>query len=381
MHHRLGRSIWTILCILSLLLAYPISGIRAQSQDRFQTDLLLADIDRYAKMEGESPTLNDSIRERIEANPTPVVRVLLPRIKQTEMDEKRLSVYVWALGLTRNAMAVDDIISLSKSNKSEMIRISCLKALASIGGQKSGEFLVATLDNSTEEMSRFGLLNLLCQMQYEPALPKTIEFLKKDPKAFSWQNMLIFGTMGDKSVPFLLGKIGDPDLNIRWNTIYLLGQWLVAPESVRPLQDQFWKESDLEIRGLILSSLEWISGDLKLIKDFFENVVSKGKEKELVQFASETLKNLNGMEAAVNSFEKSKKVSERMFREQYESLYASAGKTGDYQALSVASKPEDEAKLKKLRERILQRDSDEAFADYKKVNEIIIFNRLMKNTK
>jgi hypothetical protein len=278
-------------------------------------------------------------------------------------------------------MAVDDIISLSKSNKSEMIRISCLKALASIGGQKSGEFLVATLDNSTEEMSRFGLLNLLCQMQYEPALPKTIEFLKKDPKAFSWQNMLIFGTMGDKSVPFLLGKIGDPDLNIRWNTIYLLGQWLVAPESVRPLQDQFWKESDLEIRGLILSSLEWISGDLKLIKDFFENVVSKGKEKELVQFASETLKNLNGMEAAVNSFEKSKKVSERMFREQYESLYASAGKTGDYQALSVASKPEDEAKLKKLRERILQRDSDEAFADYKKVNEIIIFNRLMKNTK
>ena len=381
MHHRLGRNIWTILCILSLLLVYPISGIRAQSRDRFETDLLLADIERYAKMEGESPTLSDSIRERIEANPTPVVRALLPRIKQTEMDEKRLSVYVWALGLTRNAMAVDDIISLSKSNKSEMIRISCHKALASIGGQKSGEFLVATLDNSTEEMSRFGLLNLLGQMQYEPALPKTIEFLKKDPKAFSWQNMLIFGKMGDKSVPFLLGKIGDPDLNIRWNTIYLLGQWLVAQESVQPLQDQFWKESDLEIRGLILSSLEWISGDLKVIKDFFENVVSKGKEKELVQFASETLKNLNGMEAAVNSFKKSKKVSETLFREQYESLYASTGKTGDYQALSVASKPEDEAKLKKLRERILQRDSDEAFVDYKKVNEIIIFNRLMKNTK
>ena len=381
MYYRLGRSFLTIFCILSLLLVYPISGVRAQSRERFETDLLLADIDRYAKMEGESPSLNDSIRERIEANPTPVVKVLLPRIKQTEMDEKKLSIYVWALGLTRNAIAVDDIIGLSKSNKSELIRISCLKALAAIGGQKAGEFLVASLDNTTEEMSRFGLLNLLGQMQYEPALPKTIEILKKDLKTFSWQNILIFGKMGDKSVPFLLGKIGDPDLNVKGNAIYLLGQWLIAPESARPLQDQFWKETDLGIRGLILSSLEWVSVDLKMIKDFSESVVSKAKEKELVQFASETLKNLNGMEAAVNSFKQSKKAGERTFREQYESLYASAGKSGDYQILSVTSKPEDEAKLKKLRERILQRDSDEAFADYKKVNEIIFFNRLMKNAK
>jgi hypothetical protein len=381
MYQRMGRSFLSIFFILSLLLVYSTSGVKAQSRERFEADLLLADIDRYAKMEGEAPALNDSIRERIEANPAPVIKALLPRIKQTEMDEKKLSVYVWALGLTRNAIAVDDIISLSKTNKSEIIRISCFKALATIGGQKSGEFLVASLDDTKDEMARFGLLNLLGQMQYAPALPKTIEMLKKDPKSFSWQNMLIFGKMGDKSVPFLLGKIGDPDLNVRGNSIYLLGKWLVAPESARPLQDQFWKESDLDIRGLILGSLEWISTDLKMIKDFSESVVLRAKEKELVDFATQTLKNLNGMEAAINSFEKSKKSEEGMFREQYEELYASAGKSGDYQALSVTSKPEDEAKLKKLRERILQRDSDEAFGDYKKVNEIIIFNRFMKNVK
>jgi len=381
MYDRRARSILAILCILSILLVYPISGVRAQSRERFEIESLLADIDRYAKMGEESPTLTDSIRERIEANPAPVARALLPRIRQTEMEEKKLTFYVWALGLTKNAMAVDDIISLSKSTKSEMVRISCAKALATIGGQKSGEFLVASLDDYTNEMSRFGLLNLLGQMQYEPALAKTMEVLKKDPKTFSWQNMLIFGKMGDKSVPFLLGKIGDPDLNVKGNTIYLLGQWLIAPESVRPLQDQFWKESDLDIRGLILSSLEWISGDLKVIKDFSESVVSKGKEKELVEFASQTLKNLKGMEAAIDSFKKSKKASERVFRENYETLYASVGRTGDYRALSVSSKPEDEARLKKLRERILLRDSDEAFADYKKINEIIMFNRLMGNTR
>ena len=39
---------------------------------------------------------------------------------------------------------------------------------------------------------------------------------------------------------------------------------------------------------------------------------------------------------------------------------------------------QDEPQLKALRERILQRDSDEAFYDYQKVNSIIMRNRLME---
>ncbi len=383
MHYRLGRRFWQTLCILSLLLSYPLSNGRAQG--RIQTDMLLADIDRYAKMDNDSVSLAESIRDRIEENPGPIAKALLPKMKQTELGERRLAIYVWALGLTKDPMAVDDIIGLIKSNKSgtksDLVQISCFKALAAIGGQNPGEFLSASLDSTIEETSRFGILNLLGQMQYDPALPKTMELLKKDPRTFSWQNMLVFGKMGDKAVPFLLGKIGDRDLNVRGNAIYILGQWLIAPEATRPLQEQFWKESDLDIRGLILSSLEWLTGDLKMIREFSEEVISRGKKKELVDFANETLKNLKKMEESVTSFKNSKKESEKVFREEYEDLYKSAGKTGDYRNLSVTSKPEDEPKLKKLRERILQRDSDEAFADYKKVNEIIIFNRLMKNTK
>jgi len=303
---RFGRSFWATLGILSLLLVYPISGVRAQ--DRVKIEMLMTEIDRYAKMEGDSPSLAESIRDKIEENPAPIARLLLPRIKQTELGERRLAIYVWALGLAKDAMAVDDIISLAKSNKSgaksDLVQISCFKALAAIGGQKPGEFLLASLDDTPDETSRFGILNLLGQMQYEPALPKTIELLKKDPRTFSWQSMLVFGKMGDKAVPFLLGKIGDQDLNVRGNTIYILGQWLIAPEATQPLQNQFWKESELDIRGLILSSLEWMTGDLLMIKEFSEGVIAKEKKKELVEFASETLKNLNKMEASVTLLSK-----------------------------------------------------------------------------
>jgi hypothetical protein len=344
MHCRVGRSFWATIGILSLLLVYPTSG--ARGQDRVKIEMLLADIDRYAKMEGDSPSLAESIRDRIEENPKPVAGLLLPKLRQTELGERRLAIYIWALGVTKNAVAVDDIISLAKSNesgaKSNLVKITCFKALADIGGQKSEEFLLASLDNNSEETARFGILNLLGQMQYEPALPKTMELLKKDPRTFSWQNMLVFGKMGDKAVPFLLGKIGDQDLNVRGNAIYVLGQWLIAPEATQPLQDQFWKESELDLRGLILSSLEWMTGDLKMIKEFSESVIAREKKKELVEFASETLKNLKKMEEFVNSFKNNKKVSEKVFRTEYEDLYKSAGKAGDYRNLSISSKPEDE---------------------------------------
>ena len=44
--------------------------------------------------------------------------------------------------------------------------------------------------------------------------------------------------------------------------------------------------------------------------------------------------------------------------------------------LAASSAAEDEPKLKTLRERILQRNSDEAFIDYQRVNDAIIRNRL-----
>jgi hypothetical protein len=47
--------------------------------------------------------------------------------------------------------------------------------------------------------------------------------------------------------------------------------------------------------------------------------------------------------------------------------------------LGNASTAADAPKLKALRERILQRDSDEAFYDFNKVNMIMFWNRLAEN--
>jgi hypothetical protein len=47
----------------------------------------------------------------------------------------------------------------------------------------------------------------------------------------------------------------------------------------------------------------------------------------------------------------------------------------------MSSSLTDEAKLNTLREQILQRDSEEAFFDYQKVSEIMIYNRLAANLR
>lgn len=339
---------------------------------------LIADIDKAASLSNKAPeALLESIRNRIGDDASSVVQALVPKLSDAEANETQLAFYVWALGLAKDPKAVDSLIALSKQTKSELVKGNCLRALATIGGQESGAFLLATLGKTTDTEMRFNILNLLSQMQYDPALPKTEEILKLDPEQFYWQSIFVFGKMGDKAEPFLLKKMSDKDRNVRANAMNVLGQWLICPESAKAFREQFWKETDVELRGLILSSLEKVTPDLDSIKKFFEEVASKEKEEALVQFSKETLDNLKTMKEQINSFKTEKAFSQEQFKKEYDELYQSAGKEGDYKILSTASSFQDELKLKKLRERILQRDSDESFYDYQKVNEIIMFNRFL----
>jgi hypothetical protein len=95
-----------------------------------------------------------------------------------------------------------------------------------------------------------------------------------------------------------------------------------------------------------------------------------------LKFARETLGNMDQMKADVVAFAQKKQSSAPSFQSEYIQLFKSAGKKGNYEALGVYSTAQDELKLKALRERILQRDSDEAFYDYQKVNGIIMRDRL-----
>ena len=339
---------------------------------------LLSMIERLAAAGDKAESsLAETVASGIKRHPGGLSAQLLSGLTNTKLIDKQLAVYVWALGLTEDESTVKAIEDLHQRSKSELVRGNCLRALAIIGGQQSGSFLLSVLDATPDKEKRFDILNLLGQMHCEAALPKTEEVLKEDPKEYYWQPIFVFGKMGDKAVPFLLTKINHRNRNIRSNAINVLGQWLIPPEAAKPLQDQFWAENDKELRGMILSSLERTIVDSALRKTVFEQVVAKEKDPALVKYAQETLGSLDEMSASVATFARKKKPSVANFQREYELLFESAGKKGSYEVLGVSSTISDETKLKSLRERILQRDSDEAFYDYQKVNKIIMQNRWM----
>jgi len=346
------------------------------------TGSVIQDIETLIGLGDDYPeSLVESIQEGIEENPSAVVEALLPRLSDAKQSERALAIYAWVLGVSKDPAATEGLIKLARETSSEWVSSNCLQALASIGDQKSGEFLVSTLDETTEEDERFSILNLLAQMQYEPALPLMAEILEKDPDEYYWQQFFIFGKMGDKAVPFLLSKLDDENRDVRFSAIGLLGQWLFAPEASQPLRDHYWKEEDQDIRQLILASFQRITPDLGVVKKFSEEVLAKERVELLKNAAQETLDSLPDLQNDIDSFVEAKQISARDFQQECEKLYESAGLEGDYEILERASSPQDEEALKQLRERILLRESDEAFYDYEKISEIIRMNRFMKSEK
>jgi len=232
-----------------------------------------------------------------------------------------------------------------------------------------------------DDNARFEILNLLGEMQYAPALPYFTEVLEKDPEEYYWQSRFCFGKMGDRAIPFLVGKLNDKNENIKANAMIILGQWLLAVEARKPFQQLYWKENDPKIRMFLLSALERMTPNLQEMELFFREVATKERDSELKQFATETLSRMGNMKTQALAFQQAKLDNRKSFEAEYAILYSSAGKEGDMKKLGSYSRPDDEPRLKKLRERILTRNSDEAFYDYEKVNVIIMLNRLIQSPK
>lgn len=328
--------------------------------------------------QGQPATLEKfaAIKQNIEKNPKETLALLLEKANTPDLGEERLAVYIWAMGMTKEPAAVDAIISLSEGKTNEMLHKNACRALAMIGGDKSAEFLFRRLQATSETMARYYLLDLLAQLQYLPALPATVEILQQDSNSTYWQSVFIFGKYGDIAIPFLLSKINDSNQNIRTNAIMVLGQWLIAVEAFGPLKKQFLAESDPNIRALILSSLERTNTNADDIRTFSEDVLKTETDAKVTQFAFETISNFEEMKNHISAFKAGKKVDPAGFESAYREIYDSMGKSGDYQLLAAASTRADEARLKKLKEVILQRNSDECFHDYQKINDVIMLNRL-----
>jgi HEAT repeats len=343
---------------------------------------VLSRIERAASSQKEVPSsFYESLTEDIEKNPAEVSKRLLSKLQDKNLTERQLTIYVWALGVTKDPTAVDAIVKLYQRVDVPMVKQNCLHALMEIGGKDAGDHLLSALKSATDKEMRFGILNCLAQMQCEAALPKTEEVLRQDPAEFYWQCYFVFGKMGDKAIPFLLKRIADDNRNIRTNATCILGMWLLAPEAAKPLQDRFWKETDVKLRCFILNSLPALIVDPAELRSFCEKVAAKEKDKDLATIARRVIDGMDEMKAGIASAAKTKHVSKDSFQQEYTKLFKSCGKKGDYKILSSASTVKDEPALKALRERILQRDSDESFYDYQKVSGIIVQNRMIAGSQ
>lgn len=350
---------------------------------------ILADIEECIKAGKSGPAgLSKSIAARIEESPEGIAKALIEKMETPGLSEEALSIYIWAIGLTSDADAVDTLIKISGESKSELVRGNTILALGKIGGAKAGDYLLSLArtandkgyDEEKKGFEKFNILDSLAQMQYAPALSEMEGLLKKDYDKYYWQCYFCFGKMGDAGVPFLLKRINDSDRNVRLASIWLLGHILIAPEAARPLREHYWKEGDAEIRRGMLSFLEKVIYDFQEMKTFFKDVMSKEKDEACKQFATETITGLEKYQQVVADAKKDKKENREKFEAAYKAIYKSYGLDRAYEALMAYSHPEDEARLKKLRERILCRNSDECFYDYQEVNRIII-NRFISKSE
>ncbi|UCC40344.1 MAG: hypothetical protein JSV96_02505 [Candidatus Aminicenantes bacterium] len=354
---------------------------------------ILADIEECIKI-GCPADLSKSIAARIEESPEGIAKALIEKMETPGLSEDALSIYIWAIGFTRDTNAVDTLIKISGESESELVKGNIISALGNIGGAKAGDYLLSLArtanDKGYEEekkgFEKFNILNCLAQMQYAPALPEMGGLLKKDLDKYYWQCYFCLGKMGDAGVPFLLERINDSDRNVRLASIWLLGHILIAPEAAGPLREHYWKEKDAEIRLGMLSFLEKIIYDFQEMETFFKEVVSKEKDEACKQFATETIAGLEKYQQTVAEAKKDKKGNREKFDAAYKAIYKSYGldrgfKPTSYEVLMTYSHPEDEARLKKLRERILCRNSDECFYDYQEVNRIIMINRFISKSE
>jgi len=368
------KPIRILLILFFLAPAFSHSGDAAENQP----DPVITDIEEIIA-QGESASLQtfERVKNRIQENPEGILPHLLSRANTPRLPEAELAIYIWAIGITKSSEAIDDIIRLSSGKQSEDLIGNTYKALASIGGEKAGEYLYHRLQETSEPRMRYYLLDCLAQIQYRRAIPETTEILGKDPKRYYWQAVFIFGKYGDLAIPFLLKNIGDEDQNTRTNAIMVLGPWLLASESLESLKSQFWKEDNPDIRRLILHAIEAVDADLQDMQSFFEEVMQREPDGNVVRPAREAVRRLEEVQGIIERFRSQKIPNRTAFEAEYGKILDSFGKEGNYHVLGAASTKEDEQRLKKLKQIILQRNSDECFYDYQRVNRIIILNRLI----
>jgi hypothetical protein len=101
----------------------------------------------------------------------------------------------------------------------------------------------------------------------------------------------------------------------------------------------------------------------------------------LKKFALETVSNIGRYKEMAGKFKQKSKPDRALFDVEYKQLFKSAGKKGSIDTLGTYSTAGDELLLKQLKQRFLDRNSDECFYDYDEINTIIMMHRVIAQNK
>lgn len=355
-----------LFCLVTIIFLYP--KVYCQS-DLIQRLNAIQDKGRV----GFNIYTYNQIRDLVKGT-TDTLNILGRKINEKETDRESKIFYLFALSFSEDPKAEDFIIKFIDGAEDKDLKLKAMESLSFHNGPQTGEFLLKQLPLFEDYDKRFAILNMLAEIQYAKALPYMEEVLKRG-REYYFESMFVFGKMGDAAVPFLMERINNKDSNIRLNCAAILGLFMYSPESANLLMERYWKEPESEIRGALGSGILVTQSDLKKSKNFMKEVLKKEKDENLKKTAEEVLKGFDKIENDLKEFREAKKQDRKSFEGEYQKLFDSFGKDGDLKKLEIASSPEDEKKLKKLRERVLCRNSDESFYDYNNISKIILFNR------
>lgn len=221
------------------------------------------------------------------------------------------------------------------------------------------------------------LAGFITACAYSVVNERQAELLAAKRGEFNWKASFVFGMEGDKAVPYLIDRMEDRDINVRANSVKLLGTWLIAPESAPIMKKKYFEEKDTEIRKEMLVSLRSLLVDMDELRAFFAIVAKEERDPDLNAFAVATLAKIESKKALVRRHRSEKRDDREEFESTYQTLYVTYGKRGNYKDLLDTSLPGDEEKLKALRQRILRRGTDDALYAYRNISAIIVTNRMI----
>lgn len=375
---------------LSIIILFGSFLCNAQNENKIFDELKeLADKQDYIQQPENSVDFTvrteiDSLAEKIvnQLSEDPIVysKIIGERIKHKLPEDKLPYTYIWALGITKNNEDIELIIDCAKNDSSSKLLSNAAFALSQFNDERCGKFIL-DLIKQNKAKDRFYYLHLLSAMQYEPAIPYFDELLMMNFEESYWKIYFVFGKMGIKGIPHQVSNLNNSNDNIRQNSILLLGDWLTADASITPLKELYKTETNTKVKLSILSSLERLIYDYEDMDDYFSHITEIEQNDELKKYAQEVIDLIPQYRKGFEDFEELQEDDKKSFDDEYNLLFNSAGKEGDWETLGIFSKYEFEPELIELREKVLLRNSDECFYDYQKINRIITYNRIKKNLK